>query len=267
MGLFDGVFNTGPQQAAADAQAKGIQSGIQQLIPSFQQGQTDLRNTTGNAQGALYNTYGQGRDALQQNYMAGISPFLQNYAQANQGSNALANALGLNGAAGNAAAIQAFRNNPGYQFGLQQGEDAIAAQAQKAGMGASGNALNAAGQFATNYANQNWNNYINQLQPYLGFATQGAGGVQQGYTGLGSGLNQNLTGLGQGVAGSEINLGQLLNQSQMEKGKAIYGADTSIGNAYANADLAQAQANNNLWGGLGNLASAVLKMGSPTGKA
>lgn len=304
MGIFDGVFNTGPQQQAAGDQIRGIQAGYGDLSGLFGQGRgalgtqfgqagTDLASQFGAGRGtatdflgsantAASGALGAGRDALTSNYYAGISPFLQNYATANQGSQALADALGLNGPAGNARAVAGFQNNPGYQFGLDQGEAAIAAQAQKGGMGASGNALMDASKFATNYANQNWNNYINQLSPYLGAAGQAAGGIQQGYSGLGSALGANygslgnlLSGnimgtgnnllsnyqnLGLGLAGIDTGLGTALNQSFTGQGNAAYGADTSMGNARANADLAQAGANANILGAIGGGAKALFGM-------
>ena len=48
-----------------------------------------------------------------------------------------ANALGLNGPAGNAAATAAFQAGPGYQFALEQGLEGINRTANAAGMGAS----------------------------------------------------------------------------------------------------------------------------------
>jgi hypothetical protein len=260
MGIFDGVFNTDPQQAAAAAQTQGIQTGYNQLADLFTQGRTAASNQYGEGQNALTNTTGTAANALTNNYYAGLSPFLQNYAQANQGSTALANALGLNGPQGNASAVTAFQNNPGYQFGLSQGEAAIDAAAQKAGMGASGNTLNAADQFAQNYANQNWQNYIQNLNPFLNFATNSAGGVQQGFSGLGQGLGNLYSGLGQNLNTNTMNLGNMLNQSFTNQGNAVYGANTSIGNANANAQLAQAGANANILGAIGGGAKALFSM-------
>lgn len=301
MGIFDGVFNNQPQVDAAQAQIGGINQGYNQLSQLFDlgrgaltsnigqgntvlnqgatQGVNRIDTATGGANAALASNFGRGADALTSNYYAGISPFLQNYATAQRGSGVLADALGLNGPQGNQRAIDAFKANPSYQFGLQQGEDAIAAQAQKAGMGASGNALNAADQFAQNYANQNWGNYLDRLTPYLNLLTPSAGGVQSGFTGLGQGLNTNAMNLGTGTSGNIMQgsglsnadimawmsgqnqnygtLGQGLNQSFTTQGNAVYGADTSKGNAQANADLAQAGVNANLLNTAGQATKAI----------
>src|ERR1700761_795990 len=105
MGIFD-VFGTGDQQAAANSQIAGINSGI----------------------GQANNYFNQGQNALQTNYTQALQPYLQNYSQSQQGTTALGNALGLNGQQGSAAALQAFQGaNPGYQFQLQQGQNAVLA--------------------------------------------------------------------------------------------------------------------------------------------
>jgi hypothetical protein len=192
MSTFD-IFNNNAQQNAANAQTTSIARGLNDLTGS----------------------YGQGRNALTTNYTAGLQPFLQNYGTATQGVGALGNALGLNGPQGNAAATAAFQNNPGYNFQLQQGENAALANAARTGQLASGNTDIALNNYAQGVANQGWNQYIQNLQPYLGASNAAATGIGGLYSGLGNALNQNYSNLG----------------------NAQYGAATSIGNAQANADL------------------------------
>jgi Chaperone of endosialidase len=214
VGIFDGIFNTAPQQQAAADQTRGIQAGYSDLSGLF----------------------GQGRDALTTNFTAGLSPFLTNYSKFSGGTDALNDALGVNGAQGNARATAAFQNHPGYEFAKQQGIDAILANQAKTGQLASGNTNLDLSKWVTNNANQNWNNYVSQLQPFLGASNTAAGGVLSGYGGLGSGLNS----------------------SFMGQGNAAYGANTSIGNANANADLAKSGANANILGGLLGLGGLFL---------
>jgi hypothetical protein len=209
MGLFD-VFGTGAQRDAANSQIAGINAGIGDLTKSF----------------------GQGRGALQTNYAAGLQPFMQDYTQAMRGGTALGNALGLNGPEGNAAAVAAFQNNPGYQFQKQQGMDAILANQAKSGQLASGNTNLDLMKYGTGLADQSWGQYISNLQPYLNQENQAASGIGGLYSGLGNQLNQNYVG----------------------QGNAKYGADTSIGNANANADLARLTASQQ---GLGAIAGGV----------
>jgi hypothetical protein len=204
MGLFDGVFNTAPQQQAAQDQISGINAGLTGLTDQFKQGQ----------------------GALSTNYAAGLVPFLHNYGAGAGGVTALNNALGVNGPAGNAAATAAFTNNPGYQFAKQQGIDAIDANAAKTGQLASGNTNLDIDKFTTGLAGQTYQNYVQNLMPYLGYSTSSAGGIGALDSGLGNQLNANMMGLG----------------------NATYGANASIGNANANAALAQTGANANILG-------------------
>jgi hypothetical protein len=303
--------------AATNAAVPSFQSGANAITNAINTGTGQIYGGLGGANAALGGGYNAAQDAATRNYYAGISPFMQNWAQANQGSNALADALGLNGPQGSANAVAAFQANPAYQFGQQQGLNAIQAQAQASGMGASGNALMDAAKFANNYANQGWNSYIGNLSPYLNFATQGAGGIQAGFNPLaattsanamqygqlgsnnimnaaqlananqlnmGNWLNTNAMNLGSLLSGNAMNYGNLANANQVNlgnnllsgalttggaantnamnlgnqlgssftnQGNAAYGAQTSIGNANANADLAQAQANANILGTIG----------------
>jgi len=213
MSTFD-IFNNNAQNQAANAQTTSIARGLNDLTGS----------------------YGQGRNALTTNYTAGLQPFLQNYGTATQGVGALGNALGLNGPQGNAAATAAFQNNPGYNFQLGQGENAVLANQARTGQLASGNTDIALNNYAQGVANQGWNQYIQNLQPYLGASNAAATGIGGLYSGLGNALNQNFSNLG----------------------NAQYGAATSIGNAQANADLGALSGSANTIGagiGAGNLAS------------
>lgn len=161
-----------------------------------------------------------------------MQPFLQNYGQAQQGTTALNNALGLNGASGNASATAAFKNNPGYNFQLQQGQNSILANQAKTGQLASGATNLDLDQYSQGLANQGWNQYVQNLQPYLGASNSAAQGIGGLYSGLGNQLSS-------------------LYQNQ---GNMNYGANASIGNAQANADLAGLNASAN---GLGAIAGGL----------
>lgn len=215
MGLFD-IFSSSDANNAAQAQTQGYQQGYNQL-------------------GQLY---GQAGNALQSNYLGGLQPVANNLNNANAGTNALGNALGLNGPQGSAAAVQAFQANPGYQFGLNQGLNAVQARQQQMGQGASGNAMLALNDYAQNYANQNWQQYLQNLQPYQNQATQNAALNLQGYGQLGQGLSNLYSG----------------------QGNAAYGSAVGQGNAQAQADYANLNASQNLWNLFGNVAGAGLKV-------
>lgn len=194
-----------PQQKAAADQTAGISQGYGQL--------SDLAN--------------QGRGALTTNFAAGLQPFQQNYDAASAGQTAYGNATGVNGPQGSAAALQAFQNsNPGYQFQLQQGENAILANQAKTGQLNSGNTNLDLQTYGQGLANQSYNQYVQNLLPYLGASNSAAQGVGSLYS----------------------NLGTNLNNSFSQQGNAAYGANASIGNANANADLAQSGVNANILG-------------------
>jgi hypothetical protein len=203
MGIFD-ILSSAPGEKAAADQIAAIQQGKQDLTKQF----------------------GSGRGALTTDYAAALSPYTSNFANAQQGQNMYGNALGLGGAAGNAAALQGFLNNPGYQFQLQQGEDAAMANAARLGQLNSGNTLVDLDKFGQGLANTSWGQYLANLQPYLGAANSAAGGIAGVNTGLGNQMNASYQGLG----------------------NALYGADTSIGKAQAGGDLAAYNASGNLWG-------------------
>jgi hypothetical protein len=235
---FD-IFSTAPANAAAAAQTAGLNSGYNLASGNINQ-----------AIGALNQNYGTAGQQLQTNYTSALSPYLQNYGQAQQGVTQLGNVLGLNGPQGSGQALQTLTNTPGYQFALQQGQGGVNAAAQAGGTGASGNQQLALQQQGQGLATQNYNNYVNQLQPYLGQSNAAASGINQTYQGLGQNLAANSQGLGQGLAGQYGNLANLGWQTQ-----------TGIGNANANADLSAYNASANILGALGGGLGGIAKLG------
>jgi hypothetical protein len=216
MGIFD-IFTNDVAKDAAKQQIQGINLGL----------------------GAATGNINQGIGALNTDYTAALQPFLQNYGQAQGGVQQLGNVLGLNGASGNATALQALQNTPGYQFQQQSQDATVNAAAAASGMNASGNQLLALNKVNQGLADSTYNNYVSQLQPFLGASQNAASGI--------AGVN---TGLGNQTANQYGNLANL-----------NYTAQTGIGNANANATLAQNQANQNIFGavmGLGSLAMGGL---------
>lgn len=203
-------------QGAIGALSQGAIGALTQgAIPAVQQG---------------VSTTGQALPWLQQSYGTGAAPSWQNFGTAQGGVNAYGNALGLGGAAGNAAAIQAFQNNPGYNFQRQQGDAAILAQQAATGGTGSGNEATALANYNQNLANTSWNNYVSNLAPYLNMSQNAAGTLANTYSGLGNAG----AGIYQGMGGLQAN--QLAGQ---------YG---NIANQYTNIagqyDLTANQFNN-----------------------
>jgi hypothetical protein len=219
MGLFD-IFSSKPAEDAAQKRIAGLNAGYGQA--------SDL--------------YGQGRNALQSNFTAAAQPFQTLFNQSQGGSDAYGDATGANGPEGQARARANFQSSPGFDFQLNTGVDALSRAGAAKGV-ATGNVLRDAQTYGTGLAQQDWGNYVNRLQPYLGAGQGAAGGVANALTGLGSGLNANLT--GQGGLGFQT--------------------QTGIGDANASADLAKYNASGNLWGallGLGNLGAKFGGFGS-----
>jgi hypothetical protein len=220
MGIFD-IFSDQPAKDAAAAQTAGLNRAYDQA--------------SGNIN--------QGIDALKTNYTAALQPFMQNFSQAQQGTTQLGNVLGLNGQAGSDAALTALRNTPGYKFQQQTLDDTVNAQAAASGTNASGNQLLALNKVNQGLADSTYNQYVSQLQPFLGAAGGAASGI--------AGVN---TGLGNATAGQYDTLANLGYQTQ-----------TGIGNANANADLARYNASGNFWNMLGSLGGMGTQGGGTVG--
>jgi hypothetical protein len=216
MSIFD-LFGTSAQNNAANAQIQGINAGL----------------------GAATNNIDAGTTALQGNYAAALQPYLQNYAQAQPGVKALGNALGLGGPRGNASAQQAVQATPGYSFAQNAGTAAVDAGAAANGTLNSGNQSLALEKQGQGLADSTYQNYVQNLLPYLGLAQNSAGGI--------AGVD---TGLGNAVAGQDNSLANL-----------NYSSATGVGNANANAALAPLTAGANVFNAIG----ALGKMGPPGG--
>ena len=152
----------------------------QEVGNAFNQAKTDLK--TG------YDTYrgdvGQGYDRAQ-GYYQQAGDLYKPVAQ-NAGYYADQYKAGL----GNTPESQAtlgtmFQANPGYQFQMDQGQQALARQAAAGGRGASGGALMAAQKYGQGLANQEYNNwyqnYMNNLYRGQQGAMQGVQGQSQAY--------------------------------------------------------------------------------------
>lgn len=225
MGIFD-IFDTSAQDKAAQDQKQGLLQG----------------------QAAATGNINSGIGALNTNYTAALQPFLQNFSTAQGGVTGLQNLLGLNGASGNASALQSLQNTPGYQFQLQQGNNAINAQAAATGSLASGNTALALSNYNQGLAGTTYQNAVSNLMPFLQQSNTAASGIGSLYSGLGGAL-----------AGQYNNLANL-----------DYSTATGIGNANANADLAGLSASKNIWNAVGGIAGAAFGMpglGSGLGSA
>lgn len=201
MGIFDGIFNTGPQNDARDAQVNGLTQGYNNASSAINTGQTNT-NT---------------------DYAAALAPYTTNLGVTQAGQNNYADATGVNGAAGYAKALDSFHTNPGYDWVQQQGDQNILRNQSASGQLASGGTNIDLLKYGQGLANQNWNQYITNLQPFIGASTANAGGA--------AAVGTAKAGTDAGFAGKLADLG--------------WQKETGIGNANANAELAHTTTNAN----------------------
>jgi hypothetical protein len=163
-------------------------------------------------------------------------------ASGTQANTMYGNALGLNGPKGNQAATQAFQANPGYQFATQQGIQALDRSAAGAGMFGSGNAAMALNDYGQGMANQQYGNWLSNLNGMNSQGLLAAGGQQQRQSTLG-GYNMQ-AGLAAGSADMQagLNASNVIMQGQL--------ADAA----------ANAQGGSNLFGALGSALSGGLSL-------
>lgn len=133
------------------------------------------------------------------------------------GAGLYADSLGLNGAEGNARATSAFQTAPGYQFGMDQGLQALERNASKYGRSNSGNTDLDLMRYATGYANDAYGNWQNQLSGYngmygqgVGAATKSLGDLTQFKEGITQGLVDTTNQTAQGEATNNAGWGNLL---------------------------------------------------------
>ena len=103
---------------------------------------------------------------------AALSPQVSNGTTA---SGTLSGLLGGQGQAGSDAAFANFRNGTGYQFGLDQGSQAVTQNAAAKGLLNSGSTARALDTYGQNYANTQYQNFTNLLQNQVNSGNQAAG--------------------------------------------------------------------------------------------
>lgn len=131
------------------------------------------------------------------------------------GAGLYADALGVNGADGTARARSAYETSPGYQFGMDQGLQALDRSASAHGRLQSGNADLDILKYATGYAQDDYNKWLGGLS---GYNDMYGNGVQADSTAAGLGLDFEsgltsglLSANNQKAAGKEAGQGALLD--------------------------------------------------------
>jgi hypothetical protein len=228
MGLFD-VFSSSDGKAAAKAANKATVTGLR----------------TGEDRAMSYLDHGvAGARPL---YERAIGLFDQYAQQGGQATGAYGDAIGLNGADGYDRATEAFRTGPGYQFAVDQANEAVKRNAAATGMLGSGNTLIGISDRTRGMADQEYQRYLDNL-----FRASGQGQTAASQQ---AGL---ITGLG------DFEYGDAAARAGL-----AHGTETSVGaaNAQKAADIYQAKqaAGGNIWNailGVGNMAAKFMGGGA-----
>jgi hypothetical protein len=216
MSFLGDLFGGGAEKRAADAN----------------RGLYNTYNTTGTANiNAGYDTARSDLEGARSAF-APLSSLAQKYGA---GTSLYLDALGTNGAAGNARATGAFQAGPGYQFTLDQGLNALNRRRAAGGMLDSGNADLDAIKFGTGLADQTYGDWLTRLgglvNPELSAtsgAASGQAGIQGGLASLATNKASDLTNLlgttTSGLAGAN----NLQAQGEAAAARNLLGLGTSL---------------------------------------
>lgn len=163
--------------------------------------------------------YPQAGEQLTSAYRKGLDPSQDLFRGSKAGLTAYGNATGINGPAGNQQALDAFWNSPQVAAAMKGAQATTNAVEAAAGKSYSGNALIDAQNYLTGQViPQQWQSYVNNLNPYFGQSQQAAGNILQGYGQLGQGQ----AGITTGQAGANAGLG--LTSSMGQANAALAGS-------------------------------------------
>lgn len=256
---------------AADAITGNYGSALSALGSGYAQGNSDLTSNYGQAANALTSNYGQAKTDLgnqyaqTQGYLGQATASYQPLINQTAGSvGQYENAIGANGAAGNAAATAAFQAAPGYQYQQDQALGAVQRSAAARGGLAGGNATADILNTATGLANQSYQQYVNNLQNSTGLYTTGLAGQAQGLQAQAN-ASQNY---GTQLSGVDTSLGNALASNSQSLGNALNSNDTALGTGQASIYGNQASALGSLYQNQGStLNSSQASLGTNLGTA
>lgn len=134
-------------------------------------------------------------------------------------------ALGLNGAEGNARATGAFQTGPGYQFAVDEGMRAAERAASASGMLGSGNLFDELARRGQGYANQEYGSWLDRLNGVSGQGLTAASGQAGAYAQKAGIYDDNASdrvaiagGVTQGEIGFNNDLAKIKEQREQAKG-------------------------------------------------
>jgi hypothetical protein len=164
-----------------------------------------------------------------------------------RGTDAYMDALGVNGAEGNARAVAQFHEAPGYRYQVDQATDQVARNANRYGAG--GNEIAAVSDRAGNMANQAWQAHL---------------------ANLGGFVNPELSATGTAAAGRAAGYGAKAGAYATDANNRV-GVAGNVASGIANSNTAAANAqmaaSGNFWNGLMSLGGNVAKAYAPVPRA
>lgn len=217
MGVFD-IFKSDKGEVAAtranDARVSGLRTGFDKALGYYDEG---LAGAT-------------------TQYERAAEPFGQFIESGVAGNQAYGDAIGLSGQEGYDRATEAFRAQPGYEFALESGLDAVDRRAASRGMLGSGNTNLDTIRFSQGLADQEYQKHLDNLYR----------SAQGGQTAA------------QGQASVLTNLASTINETGVRKGGLAYDTETGVGKSQAQLEAdkyaAQQSASKNIWDAVFNVA-------------
>lgn len=197
MGFFDSLFGQGGADAAREAS---------NLQYKNQSGAAGYLQDQGKAYAGNFADLAKGFD-----------PYVQGGGKA---QNQVYNLLGLNGQPQQSEAFGQFQSDPGYQYQLDQGINAVDRSAAARGMTNSGATLKALQKTGQGLADQSYNSYLQRL---MGLGQQGQSATAQQVGTVGTGLTGQLNADTQSAnmmygAANTIPQGIIAAQNSQDKG-------------------------------------------------
>lgn len=236
-----------PQFLDFQRQAMAAQEGARDQVMGFQQGAADRSITAQNdalaqflalQRGASDQTMGLLRGQLDQ-VRADTQPYRQT------GTEALDRMRSMMGESGMPTAEQVMAD-PGYQFGLTQGRNALEGSAAARGGLYSGNALKELTAFGTDYGTTRFNDAFQRQQQDVTSRWSRLAGL----AGLGQNATVQAQNAGQQFAGTA---GNLLTGGADAQGGAIMGNANAMGSIFGNTANAQSNAVSGAANNIGNI--------------
>ena len=212
------VWTAGYADDAYNRMNTAFDTGLGKQVGALGQARDAFSSAQGNQTGAINAGADQAIGRLGQ----AADLYRPAYDRGEAASGMYSNSLGLGGADGNQAAVNAFQAGPGYAFQRDQAADLAARKASSLGIAGSGNTLAALTTLGSNLANQEYGNWQNRLQGLGQTGMQAAGGIASaltGQAGIDTQRGQNLAGI-YGQNASNI-AGTYANEAN------VYGQDAS----------------------------------------